>query len=369
MSDAMKTEAAATHQASARAAFVAELAKGRRARDAAHAVGLSEGAAVASLVGAPAGGPQARVLRADWLALLQALEACGPLMALTRNDHAVHEKTGVYTKVSGNARMGIALGEDIDLRLFLTHWHAAFAVTGLAANPGNNEQPSLQFFDPAGQAIHKIYVRPATDLAAWHAVIERFADPAGAPAFRPAPAPEAARPDADIDTPALLNEWAALEDTHDFFGLLKAHHVQRTQALRLAEGRFTQRLSTDAVRALLLTASLDGTPIMCFVGSGGCTQIHTGPIKRIEPMDIRGTRWLNVLDPGFNLHLNEDAIDRVWAVQKPTAEGVVTSVEVFDAQGRDIALFFGARKPGVPELAAWRALVAGLPRLPEAVAA
>lgn len=353
-----------------RAAFAAALAQGRRARDAAHAMGLSEGAAVAAHVGAPAGGPQARPLRGDWIALLQALEPCGPLMALTRNEHAVHEKTGVYAKVSGNARIGLALGEDIDLRLFLTHWHAAFAVTGLAANPGNNEQPSLQFFDPAGQAIHKIYTRPATNLAAWQAVIDRFADPAGTPpAFSPAPAPEAARPDAAIDTPALLAEWAALQDTHDFFGLLKAHHVQRTQALRLAEGRFTQRLSADAVRALLLAASLEGTPIMCFVGSGGCTQIHTGPVKRIEPMNIRSTRWLNVLDPGFNLHLNEDAIDRVWAVQKPTAEGVVTSVEVFDAQGRDIALFFGARKPGVPELAAWRALVADLPRLPEAVAA
>lgn len=353
MPDAMKKEADATPRADVRAAFAAELAKGRRARDAAHAIGLSEGEAVAAHVGAPAGGPQARRLRGDWIALLQALEPCGPLMALTRNDAVVHEKTGVYTKVSGNARIGIALGPDIDLRLFLTHWHAAFAVTGMAANPGNNEQPSLQFFDAAGQAIHKIYVRPATDLAAWHAVIGQFADDSGAPvAFGPASAPEAARADAEIDTAALLAEWAALEDTHDFFGLLKAHHVQRDQALRLAEGRFTERLSPDAVRALLLAAALDGTPIMCFVGSGGCTQIHTGPVQRIEPMDIRGTRWLNVLDEGFNLHLNEDAIDRVWAVQKPTAEGVVTSVEVFDRQGRDIAMFFGARKPGVPELQA-----------------
>ncbi|MDO5624368.1 MAG: ChuX/HutX family heme-like substrate-binding protein [Pseudomonadota bacterium] len=365
MSNAIEKEAARADQASARAAFSAERAQGRRALEAARAIGLSEGAAVAAHVGAPAGGAQARALRPDWLALLQALQACGPLMALTRNEHAVHEKTGIYQNVSGNTRMGLALGPDIDLRLFLTHWHAGFA---FADHPA---PPSLQFFDATGRAVHKVFVREATDLAAWRAVIDAFALPADAPATvfsAPAP-PPAARPDADIDQGGLLGEWAQLEDTHDFFGLLKAYGVQREQALRLAEGRFTRTLATTAVRALLLAAALDGTPIMCFVGSSGCTQIHTGPVHRIEPMDMRGARWLNVLDPGFNLHLREDAIARVWVVEKPTTDGVVTAVEVFDAQGEVIAMFFGERKPGVPELPAWRALVADLPPLTEPVAA
>ena len=350
--------------------FADERAKGKRARDAAHAIGLSEGAAVAAHVGAPASGPVARVMQRDWVALLQALEPCGPLLALTRNETTVHEKTGVYRNVSGNSqRMGIALGEEIDLRLFFAHWHAAFAVTELAANPGNRAEPSLQFFDAHGLAIHKIYPREATDLAAWHAVLERFEDPAGQPvAFTPAPPPAAPRADSAVDADALLRDWAAMEDTHDFFGLLKMHKVERQQGLRLAEGRFTYRLTTDAVRALLLNAALEGTPIMCFVGSGGCTQIHSGPVQRIEPMDIRGTQWLNVLDPGFNLHLREDAITDVWVVEKSTTDGVVTSVEAFDGTGEVMAMFFGVRKPGVPELQAWRDLVRELPRRDTATA-
>ena len=78
---------------------------------------------------------------------------------------------------------------------------------------------------------------------------------------------------------------------------------------------------------------------------------------------VRGdVRWLNVLDPGFNLHLREDLIDSVWVVEKPTVDGIVTSVEVFDAQSELIAMFFGVRKPGSPELPAWRDLVGRLPR-------
>ena len=351
--------------------FAEERQKGRRARDAAHAIGLSEGAAVAAHVGAPAGLPQARAMQRDWVGLLQALEPCGPLLALTRNETTVHEKTGVYRNVSGhNQRIGLALGEDIDLRLFFSRWHAAFAVTELAANPGNRAEPSLQFFDAHGLALHKIYVREATDLAAWHAVLDRFEDRAATPVvFTPTPAPAPIRDDGAVDQAALLRDWAALEDTHDFFGLLKLHEVDRQQALRLADGRFTYELAPEAVRALLLTAALEGTPIMCFVGSGGCTQIHTGPVHRIEPMDIRGMQWLNVLDPGFNLHMREDASDRVWVVEKPTTEGMVTSVEAFDRQGEVMAMFFGERKPGIPELETWRALVRELPRRQAAVAA
>ena len=95
---------------------------------------------------------------------------------------------------------------------------------------------------------------------------------------------------------------------------------------------------------------------MVFVGSPGCIQIHSGPVKRIEPMDIRGVQWLNVIDPTFNLHLREDAIAHVWKVEKPTSDGVVTSVEAFDHEGELMAMFFGARKPGKRELEDWRSL-------------
>lgn len=65
---------------------------------------------------------------------------------------------------------------------------------------------------------------------------------------------------------------------------------------------------------------------------------------------------------GFNLHMRTDMIANVWVVQKPTSDGVVTSVEVFDAEGNSMAMFFGERKPGQPELQSWRDLVAGLQR-------
>ncbi len=358
-----------------RAGFAEARATGKRHKEAAQSLGLSEGEAIAAHTGAHEMALKAVPLKGPWIELLQALELCGPLMALTRNESTVHEKTGVYEKLSATGHMGLALGEDIDLRLFLSQWSAGFAVTEAAANAGNPPSVSLQFFDAHGLAVHKIYPREATDRDALDSIIAQYSDPSISASFTPAVPAVPPKADSAIDADGLAQAWGEMKDTHEFFMLLKKFGVERQQSFRLVQGRFTQRAPRGTVGKLLEEAAFDGTPIMVFVGSPGCIQIHTGPIKRVEPMEIpskveggTATRWLNILDPGFNLHLREDMIDSVWVVEKPTEDGVVTSVEAFDSKGELMAMFFGARKPGVPEREEWRSIVRRLPGV-EAVAA
>jgi putative hemin transport protein len=170
-----------------------------------------------------------------------------------------------------------------------------------------------------------------------------------------------------IDRLGLEQAWSAMHDTHEFFDLLKRFGVARLQAMRLMEGVHTRRTPLIAVEWMLHLASRAGLPIMVFAGNQGCLQIHTGAVHRIEPMGP----WINVLDEGFNLHLRRDAIHESWLVTKPTDDGPVTSIELFDEQGEVIAMFFGERKPGRPELPSWRRLAlevsSGEPQL-EAVA-
>lgn len=347
-----------SHPETIRERFSAARALGLRARDAAEHLSLSEGAVLAAHTGVHNYPLRAVPLKREWLAILLALEACGPLMALTRNDTTVHEKTGVYQHLSAEGPVGLALGGDIDLRLFLSHWHAGFAVNETQTDGG--QPASLQFYDRWGTAVHKVYPRAQTNLVAWEQTINRWIDPGQEVRFETGRAHQPARAtdeDALASAEAFAQAWSEMTDTHQFFGLLRQFGLERQQAFSLVEGRFAHRVDPGAVRQMLLAASLDGTPIMVFVGSPGCIQIHTGPVKRVEPMEMRGMVWLNVLDPGFNLHLREDRIAHAWIVEKPGDHGTVTSLEVFDDQGELMAMFFGARKPGKPELPAWRQLL------------
>jgi putative hemin transport protein len=352
--------------AALRERFAAARSSGKRAKDAAESIGITEGQAVAVHAGAHDQALKATPLKGPWVEILQAMELCGPVMALTRNESTVHEKTGVYRNISAQGHMGLALGEEIDLRIFFSRWHAGFYVFEPANDPKNPASESLQFFDAHGVAVHKVFARPETDREAFRDVANQFTDADKAYAFTPAVPKPAPKPDADIDAAALAQGWSEMKDTHEFFGLIGKAGAERQQAFRLVEGRFTRKAELTIVRKLLDEASMDGTPIMVFVGSLGCIQIHTGPVKRIEPMVTPTAQWINVLDTGFNLHLREDMVKSAWIVEKPTTEGLVTSVEVFDGKGELMAMFFGARKPGLPELQAWRDIVARLPRLKEA---
>jgi putative hemin transport protein len=318
-----------------------------RIRDAATTLGVSEAELVALGLGTTA-----TPLNADWRALLRDMPSVGRVMCLTRNEHCVHERHGRFEDVQVGGPHGLVLGPDIDLRLFLKQWALGFAVR---EPQRRGERRSLQFFDGSGEAVHKIYVTEETDRAAFDALVARHAGADALPlAVKPREPETSDRPDSEIDVDGLRAAWRAMTDTHEFFGMLARFKVGRVQALRLTGEEFARELPARGLRSALEMASADKTPIMIFVGNRGCIQIHTGPVERLVPTQ----GWFNVLDPTFNLHLREAGVARVFAVRKPTSDGVVTSIEAFDARERNILLMFGARKPGQPELESWRSLVA-----------
>jgi putative hemin transport protein len=330
--------------------------RGVRNRDAAELLGVSEAELVASAVGRGA-----TRLCGDMRDMIRQAGTLGPVMALTRNHACVHEKTGPYLNVSWNGQVGLALGEAIDLRLFFSQWRHAYALSEMSPR---GTLRSLQFFDPAGEAVHKIYLRDASNLDAYLALVDAFTAPDQSPYERLTPyaADAAGEPaDDDVDVSGLRRAWSDLKDTHDFFGLLKQFKVSRTQGLRLAGFDFAYPAPREAARQLLERAALTGLPIMVFVGNRGCIQIHTGPIVNVKVLDD----WLNVLDPDFNLHLRAGAVAASWVVKKPTVDGIVTSLELYDARGETIAMLFGKRKPGTPEMDPWRALVDELFPVPD----
>jgi len=335
-------------------AFRAENPK-MRERDIALQLGISEAALVAAEVGLTA-------VRIDGSAnrFLERAEALGEVMALTRNESVVHEKIGVFEKITTGKHASIVLGENIDLRIFPGSWAHGFAVT---KTDGTETRRSLQFFDKAGVAVHKVHLRPASNLAAYEAIVADFRLEDQSQDFVEAPFTEVEET-GPVDVAVLRENWAAMTDTHQFFGMLRKLKIGRQDAVRSVGEDFARQVRADAVSEMMRVAAERASEIMCFVSNRGTVQIHTGPIANIQPMGP----WLNVMDPTFHMHLRTDHIAECWVVRKPTVDGHVTSLEAYDAAGEMVVQFFGKRKEGMSERADWREILDGLPR-PDSVAA
>lgn len=301
-----------------------------------------------------------RLHTTDWPALLQAFKSLGHVMSLTRNHGCVLEHKGAFEEIdvikAPHGDMATVLGP-IEQRVFFKHWAFAFA----AQLPGQQGKimRSIQVFDRAGDAIMKVFLQDDGHHTAYEAMIAEFRQPEQVVLLTTEPiAPLATEPLAQIDRQAFLEEWTALQDTHDYFGMLRRHKVAREDAMRIALGRFTREVAPTALQAMLETVSKPPRlPIMIFTGNKGNIQIHQDEVRHIKTMGP----WLNVLDPDFNMHLDMQTIARVYEVHKPTSDGQVTSLECFDPSGEMIVQFFGLRKPGIPEREDWRTLVAQLP--------
>lgn len=330
-----------------------------RNRDLAQKIGISEAELLSLYIGE-------NVVRLDnnCIALLKEVHKMGYVMALTRNENCVHERKGVYENLEfygGAHNMGVAVNPDIDLRFFMNEWQYALAVTMPRGEHGTLY--SFQFFNAKGEAVHKIFSTPKSEIAAYHEIVENFTAENQEPITDADKSPydkKQPKPDSEIDIAAFQNAWKSLKDTHDFFGMLRKYGVRRTQGFRLAPAGYTQKIDNDAVIRMLNMAAERQVSIMCFLHSKGCVQIHTGEVRNLKQMDT----WYNVLDPKFNLHLKLDTIEETWIVRKPTVDGVVTSLELFDQSGDLIVYFFGARKPGIPELETWRTIINDIQQVP-----
>lgn len=313
--------------------------------------------------------PNSRYMGTDCSEVLQSLTRFEKLECIVRNEFAVHEKVGELKNLSLGGHTGLAIDVGgLDLRFFIDKWQHMLAITddskADATNPGSL---SVQFFDGAGSAIAKVFLRDYKNesIDQWFSLIEQHTmkthtdTQALITSLQPLTVeqPWQLKMLNEEQTAILQKKWLGLTDIHQFYIVLKKLGIDRASSYVQAPEGTTYRLEPKAIESLLNLARQQAEPIMTFVGNKGIVQIQTGIVHNVK----RIGNWLNILDKpqtNFTLHLNDDALAQVWCVKRPTKDGIVTCIEAFDTNGNTIITFFGQRQEGEPEKAYWQQMTA-----------
>ncbi len=320
-----------------------------RIRDIASQLGVSEAELIATELD-----ERSFALNPDPRAIIVGLPSVGEVMCLCRNDSAVHERYGTFENIQVHGGVGLVLGTEIDLRLFFSEWHHAFYVT---QNLASGLRESFQFFDASGTAILKIYATDNTHIDGFRALANAHRQQVQPTGLYVSPYSVNENSDRKINVTELRSGWSALRDTHEFHGLLRSLQLERLTALQHVGQDYAQKLSPESIEDLIQGAVEKQVPIMVFVNNKGAIQIHSGPVSSSKTLG----KWLNILDSRFNLHVDSEQITSCWRVRKPSDDGIITSLEVFDSKKQLCIQFFGARKPGIPERRDWLNLIESLP--------
>jgi putative hemin transport protein len=165
--------------------------------------------------------------------------------------------------------------------------------------------------------------------------------------------------DNDVNVEAVRADWKAMTNVHHFEALLAKHRVGRLQAFRMMNGDFTHELSAEAFPDLLKKLDATGEQVMVFVANRGFVQIFSGPAR--APKRV-GHGW-EIVHGQSKVFIPDTALQHLWLVNKPTAAGIISSLEIVsEAEDQALASVFGRHPHGDPQPQSWLDLLNTLPR-------
>lgn len=293
------------------------------------------------------------VLRPEWPEIIDALIARGTIRARTESGGITIEQTGAVTEYNmrGEGTIGSIVQDDLDLRFLFRHW------AGGLVHPAHT---TIDFVDTTGATCVSVHAADEDARETIEALAQRFAGQAAqAPAAPPSGPSRPRKSDSEVDTAALLADWRAMTNVHHFEALLGKHGIGRLQALRLVGPEFAKELAAGAFGELLAQLAGNGQEIMVFVANRGMVQIYSGPASDAKRV---GHGW-EIVHGAAKLYFPDTALHGLWLVHKPTAAGIITSLElVREDEDQAVASIFGRHPHGDAQPAEWLELLEQLPK-------
>ncbi|WP_179284033.1 ChuX/HutX family heme-like substrate-binding protein [Bordetella genomosp. 10] len=287
------------------------------ARDAARVLHVSEVELLATEIG-----PDVVPLRTDPAALKQIwarLDTLGPVIAVTRNENGISERT------SPGAQAPVALAPH------WAGWGYVFAVTHYS---GKDHKPvrSLQAYDLHGDSITKIILNAPDGDAAFDRMAREYRD---VHAFQP-PA-QLPRTRSDAIRPPAAQGALAWKNIHDHATLERAFEVGDASTDVDDHAGFIVRDLDISVFDAFVTALVERhVRVTAVVGNRGLSQLYTGNIERAHEL---GQGFFSLAGPGVELHIYRPALARARLFR--SADHRYEVVEFMDGAGVAIRFLDG----------------------------
>jgi putative hemin transport protein len=268
-------------------------------------------------------------LATDWTRIFGWIAAMGRVSSLTRNDRALIDQIDRYDRLDvrdGQARLG---GGDSSLLVRLEKLHVAFAVID---ERRAERRRSLQFFDRAGRAVHKTFLRDS-GVREFDARLRLHESDDQSP-LEALPVPEAS--------------------ACDGAGL---RHVHTLQALGPS---LAEQVPTTSCRALLRWAVDTHLALTTAVVNSAVEQRHEGLVRSSK---ANGS-WLALKAPGHNARVDLSGIASAWLLRAPNTSLASTRLECCDAEGHLIFRVAAQETGARVERERWLGFVDELERAP-----
>lgn len=299
-------------------------------------------------------GQQAKRLQPHWPTLLTHLSRLGPTLFVTRHGNTSHEKLLHLYKIALSGNVASIHDQDGSLELDLSHWHCGFALH--EGDDPHSACISLHFFDIHGKLLHSIYPM-LSSMELGTAFLNKLYSADQTPQeFLLPPTQLRRRSRATVDTASLTVHWRHLQNCQAIPVILQKHQVSRLQALQALPPEFATPAARTAFQTLMQQTVERNMPVELSLFNPGVRQTHRGLLE-----NHRGDGFANRShDAWFRLNLDSLDLHSAWVVHKPTANGMVSSLELYNHHGEPVLMLSDMPNAGLPQTLEWQSLLYNL---------
>ncbi|WP_438766607.1 hypothetical protein [Kushneria sp. TE3] len=257
--------------------------------------------------------------------LVMMLPQLGQVQMVTRTSHAALSSRLEGCRIDADPRhASICDQKALAMQLLLPCWYWV-CLSREAPAPGAEPVPCLQVFDRFGHVLHQLY--GLTPEAAGWRLLECFAA-LKRPGFTRCI--DIANVCTEGHRPAMLKAWRDLRGPGDFSRLLSRHRLRRVEANRAVTGHFSTPMAPQRFIMALAGACRRTQPTRASLIHGGGAHHHRARFRHFH--QGRHDR-LRLESDQLTLSLDSSALHEAWQVTRPGPEGLMTSLEAFDAEG------------------------------------
>ncbi|WP_039057901.1 ChuX/HutX family heme-like substrate-binding protein [Enterobacter sp. Bisph1] len=166
----------------------------------------------------------------------------------------------------------------------------------------------------------------------------------------------------------IAHAWRSLRDIHHFYPMLTQFGLSKLEAFNQVPSDLAYQVDTSSVWQVLSAIALSRDNFMIFTGNGAVFHVYTGPVNKLLTLNNCGQTRLVVHGQTGELEtaifkITTSKLSQAWVVNKFSAQGPITSLELFDDQQNHVAQFNSHRLEGMAQDEKWTRLMKSLPKI------
>lgn len=280
-------------------------------------------------------------LNNNFVGIFKKLSMLGNLSTTLFTGTLTHTVQGKFADMHNRSNTLMHFHPNIDTRLFTAKWRFVYATE-------QDKIICLNFFSRYGDLVYRVCSTTVEQYPLFKDFISEFTDKDNS-TVNITESFTKLKYTKLIDKQVLTQKWSEMTNVHQASKIFKYHGNDPTAVYTALGENYARKISTEKLIQFFNLIVENKLKIMMFSRNYAAVQCYVGDIPKLAVLGYE----INISITDFDFMMDTNKLGDIWLVTKPTENGFVNSISIFDKEDNEVLILTDKRTRGDAENADW----------------